>query len=1060
MASMIVNIWQDDIQAFVNTRRQQAIKDLNLNGKSLDKITDLNLRKIIENNRSYIKDHKDEILKNVGDPNGDIKDYISINPNTNQIHLLVGKISSTQQLGANKSIKLYLPITDTTKVPDLTQIKEDLAKNPRDVKVIIHGLQDDINSAWQQQLAEIDSKKQPQPLTLIVDWGDLAGKNVFDYFSAAKNTKAVGDLLAEQLKAVGVDFSRTTIIGHSLGAQVAANIGEYTDDTKNGTQKLGKIVALDPARPQFENPFLWWGKTSQKLEDRLDGKDAQNVEIIHSSYDTAFPLGLGYKNKVDFADNVFIEKDVRNAYVGIDHLDAVAIYLDYLQNKDTINKEQNKDKDGKVIVINDFQGFLNYKQQKIKEIQPTGNATINLSSFKVDLTELNQASSFADLRLEGTEINNVNYTWVYVQDQSQNQYLSIPGVLPSQLSANNFIFRPQPINLNLVGTDETNTLIGNEGNDIIQGKGGNDLLVGGAGNDFLNGGLGNDVVNGDGGNDVIDGSGDSTGLDTFAGGVGDDVYAIYSPATAIVEKAGEGTDTVWTAVNFTLAANVENMYLVGAVNGNGNDGNNTIVGYGEGDNTIYGLGGNDTLNGGLGNDYLNGGLGNDIVNGGLGNDVMDGSGDSTGLDTFAGDAGDDVYAIYNSNTVIIEDAGAGIDTVWTAVNFTLAANVENMYLVGAVNGTGNDGNNTIVGYGAGDNTIYGLGGNDNLNGGLGNDYLNGGLGNDIVNGNDGNDVLDGSGDNTGLDTFAGGAGDDVYAIYSSATAIVENASEGTDTVWAGVTYSLSNNIENMYLVGAINGTGNNGDNLIVGYGAGDNTIYGLGGNDTIDGGLGNDYLNGGLGNDAVNGGEGNDILDGGGDGTGLDTFAGGAGDDTYGVYNSSTVIIENANEGNDTVWTGVNYTLAANVENLYLIGNATGIGSSGNNNIYGYGIGDNIIDGGDGIDNLFGGAGNDTFVLSKTSADNIGDFGVGNDRLQISASDFGGGLIANVTLLSGQLRVGTTDVADTTVQRFIYNTINGNLFFDADGSAGSSSAIKIANLSGVSSLGVNSFLVV
>jgi Ca2+-binding RTX toxin-like protein len=942
-----LNIWQDDIQSFVNSRRQQAIKDLNLSDKSLDKVTNLDTRKIIENNRSYIKVHQDEILKNVGDPNGDIKDYVSINPNTNQIHLLVGEITNNQQLGANKSIKLYLPITDPTKVPNLAQVKEDLAKSPRDVKVIIHGLQDNIDSAWQQQIAETkeikqsQSEQQPQPLVLIVDWGDLAGKSFLDYFSAAKNTKVVGELLAEQLKAIGVDFSRTTIIGHSLGAQVAANIGEFTKSPENKVQELGKIVALDPARPQFENSFLWWGDNSQKLENRLDGKDAKNVEIIHSSYETAFPFGLGYKNKVDYADNILIEKDVRNAYAGIDHLDAVAIYLDYLQNKNTINKEQNKDKNDNVIVINDFQGFLNYKQQKIKDSPPTGNAVIDLSSFKVDLTELKQAQSFADLRLEGTEINNVNYTWVYVQDQSQNQYLSIPGVLPSQLSANNFIFRPQSTNLNLVGTDETNTLIGNEGNDVIQGKGGNDILFGGAGNDSLNGGLGNDVVNGDGGNDVIDGAGDSTGLDTFAGGAGNDIYAVYNSATVITEDVAGGTDTVWTGVNYTLATNVENLYSVSAANSTGNNGDNLIVGYGAGNNNIYGLGGNDTIDGGLDNDHLNGGIGNDIVNGGDGNDVIDGAGDSTGLDTFAGGAGDDIYAVYNSATVITEDVAGGTDTVWTGVNYTLAANVENLYSVGAANSTGNNGDNVIVGYGAGDNNIYGLGGNDTLDGGLDNDYLNGGIGNDIVNGGDGNDVTDGAGDSTGLDTFAGGAGDDIYAIY-----------------------------------------------------------------------------------------------------------------------NSATVIIENASGGNDTVWTGVNHILAANVENLYLINNAVGIGNSGNNIIYGYGVGDNIIDGGDGLDNLFGGNGNDTFILSKTSADNIGDFGVGNDRLQISASDFGGGLIANVALLSGQLRVGTTDVADTTVVRFIYNTINGNLFFDADGSAGSSSAIKIANLSGVSSLGVNSFLVV
>jgi Ca2+-binding RTX toxin-like protein len=256
----------------------------------------------------------------------------------------------------------------------------------------------------------------------------------------------------------------------------------------------------------------------------------------------------------------------------------------------------------------------------------------------------------------------------------------------------------------------------------------------------------------------------------------------------------------------------------------------------------------------------------------------------------------------------------------------------------------------------------------------------------------------------------------------------------------------------MHLVGAITGTGNAGDNAIYGYGSD---------NQTLNGGAGNDYLNGGLGTDSLFGGTSNDILDGSGDSVSIDTFAGGSGDDTYGIYNTDTVIVENAGEGDDTVWTAVNYTLAANVETLYLTGDTNGTGNADANTIYAFGVGNNIIDGGDGIDNLFGGAGNDTFVLSKTSADNIGDFGVGNDRLQISASAFGGGLVAGVDLTSGQILVGAgANTANAVDQRFIFDTTNGELFFDADGSNTAESAIKIGKLFGISSLNAGSFLVV
>jgi Ca2+-binding RTX toxin-like protein len=76
------------------------------------------------------------------------------------------------------------------------------------------------------------------------------------------------------------------------------------------------------------------------------------------------------------------------------------------------------------------------------------------------------------------------------------------------------------------------------------------------------------------------------------------------------------------------------------------------------------------------------------------------------------------------------------------------------------------------------------------------------------------------------------------------------------------------------------------------------------------------------------------------------------------------------------VWTGINYTLPANVEQLYLSGNVNGTGNSLNNVIVGYGNGTNTIDGGAGVDVLTGGGGNDNFVFHRGEAngDTITDF--------------------------------------------------------------------------------------
>lgn len=86
----------------------------------------------------------------------------------------------------------------------------------------------------------------------------------------------------------------------------------------------------------------------------------------------------------------------------------------------------------------------------------------------------------------------------------------------------------------------------------------------------------------------------------------------------------------------------------------------------------------------------------------------------------------------------------------------------------------------------------------------------------------------------------------------------------------------------------INGTGNALDNVLIGNSAA-NLLVGLAGNDRIDGGAG------------------------------IDTMQGGVGDDTYVVDVLGDVITENANEGTDTVETGITYSLNttanANVEN-------------------------------------------------------------------------------------------------------------------------------------------------
>ena len=143
---------------------------------------------------------------------------------------------------------------------------------------------------------------------------------------------------------------------------------------------------------------------------------------------------------------------------------------------------------------------------------------------------------------------------------------------------------------------------------------------------------GNDTIYGYGGNDSLDGG---SGADYMSGGTGDDTYSVDYAGDVVAESTNEGTDTVRSAITYTLGSNVENLTLTGtsAVNGTGNTLNNVLTGN-SGVNTLTGGSGNDTLNGDAGNDALVGGTGNDtyVFGTGYGTDTVQ-ENDSTGGNT-------------------------------------------------------------------------------------------------------------------------------------------------------------------------------------------------------------------------------------------------------------------------------------------------------------------------------------------------------------------------------------------------------------------------------------------
>jgi Ca2+-binding RTX toxin-like protein len=133
-----------------------------------------------------------------------------------------------------------------------------------------------------------------------------------------------------------------------------------------------------------------------------------------------------------------------------------------------------------------------------------------------------------------------------------------------------------------------------------------------------------------------------------------------------------------------------------------------------------------------------------------------------------------------------------------------------------------------------------------------------------------------------------------------------------------------------------------------------------------------DIIGSNLTDDYLMGTSGNDIIFGAGTfGTafaddGIDIMQGGAGDDQYIVNNAATgatdTIIEYANEGVDTVFSSVNYTLPSEVENI--VASVGAVTLTGN-------LKDNILDGSQSptataVDTLKGMEGNDTYISGTT----------------------------------------------------------------------------------------------
>lgn len=314
---------------------------------------------------------------------------------------------------------------------------------------------------WMANEAQALRQRESNANIILVDWQKDAGNLL--YFPAAEKTRDAGNQLATYLRNSGVDPNQTTLIGHSLGAQISGFAGSaYRQSTGKA---INQIVGLDAAGPAFE------GKGAN---DRLDPTDANRVVAIHTS------IVLGYNDRLATQDIYANKNDwfqpgnsiIPRNFLGGDHTYGATLFTELLQGSSF--SQQN----GSLLNLN--------------TVVNAGYTGENDASTKNN-------KGFVALNLSGT-LNNDNLAGGAAND-------NISGGLGND---------------KITGGDGNDALFGDSGNDSLNGGRGNDSVFGGTGGDRLFGDQGDDVLTGA---DSAVGRGVGE-IDRLTGGAGRDRFVL------------------------------------------------------------------------------------------------------------------------------------------------------------------------------------------------------------------------------------------------------------------------------------------------------------------------------------------------------------------------------------------------------------------------------------------------------------------------------------------------------------------------------------------------------
>jgi len=647
-------------------------------------------------------------------------------------------------------------------------------------------------------------------------------------------------------------------------------------------------------------------------------------------------------------------------------------------------------------------------------------------------------------------------------------------------------------NDNLVGGNGDDEIWGGEGNDNIQGGLGDDRLEGNHGDDYLIGGSGNDILYGDGGFntfgiDVLD---PGLGNDFANGGVSADTYLYTGGHDTYqdIDGASNTGDKIIVSDRFTyIDANIYRSgldliiefdhnnsiriqdqyyhdnkrtietlefsdgsnitYLQSATfDAYGSEGQDFIYGtrLANGNDTIYGLGGNDSIrpdkiltNSGTVVSAASGN--NDSVYAGAGDDYIQLQG---GVDTIFAEDGDDFIEVQGGFiTGSSINGGDGNDTVyyrvWNNNTVSFIVDLENGYaqylhpsngpqglqdtFISIENIETANGNDILIGD-VNNNVLEGNNGDDDFEGGAGNDTYILGRGNDVILDTNGSDIIkiEQAQDTNNFDdiTFTQNGDDLIITTSYFGTETITDYYHGNEVEYIGFEITPANDISTLItveiskLLSMIDGTSIaetlNGTAL-------DDTLYGRASDDTLNGLDGDDVLIGGDGVNTLNGGLGSDTILGGND---ADTINGGDGDDIIVDIKQFNTSFIHGDAGNDTITADINVYGDAGNDHL--------IGTRAQSFLYG-GDGDDTLDAGTYVGSfvtsagykqnyLYGEAGNDTLIADRILKENVYDGGADQDTIDFSR------VVSSVIFTSTQAsRDGLNDVISS-----IENAIGSN----------------------------------